>query len=159
MNNDGEVTPTQHQRVGRASNAPIRGHERGPHLGAWRRRDRAGRGFIGRNSIALTSPLAEGLDQSSAGWLGRHAGRTQISQSGLWNIDHIRHHREPGSSPGPLPHYPEAQVGSSEVREDLSSGIFDGATTRGCARRGAVIRRSEFDARAHDDGAFAGKPE
>ncbi|MGH3194543.1 MAG: DUF7664 domain-containing protein [Streptosporangiaceae bacterium] len=58
--------------------------------------DRADRGFIERNSIAVTSRLAEGPDQPSTGWLGRHAARTEISQSGLWNIDHIRHHREPG---------------------------------------------------------------
>jgi hypothetical protein len=53
-------------------------------------------GYIERNNIALTSCLAESLDQPSAGWLGRHAGCPEISQSGLWNIDHIRHHREPG---------------------------------------------------------------
>jgi hypothetical protein len=58
--------------------------------------ERADRGCIERNSIALTSRLAEGLDQPSTGWLGHHAARTEISQSGLWNVDHIRHHREPG---------------------------------------------------------------
>ena len=56
--------------------------------------DRADRGFIERNSIAVTSRLAEGPDQPSTRWLGRHAARTEITQSGLWNIDHIRHHRE-----------------------------------------------------------------
>jgi hypothetical protein len=56
----------------------------------------ADRGYIERNSIALTSCLAEGLDQPSPGWLGRHAARPEIRQSGLWNVDHIRHHREPG---------------------------------------------------------------
>jgi len=58
--------------------------------------DRADRGYVERNSIALTSRLAEGTDQSSPRWLGRDAVRTEISQSGLWNVDHIRHHREPG---------------------------------------------------------------
>jgi hypothetical protein len=58
--------------------------------------DRAGRGYVERNSIALTSRLAEGTDQPSPRWLGRDAVRTEISQSGLWNVDHIRHHREPG---------------------------------------------------------------
>lgn len=58
--------------------------------------ERADRGCIERNSIALTSRLAEGLDQPSTGWLGHHAVRTEISQSGLWNVDHIRHHHEPG---------------------------------------------------------------
>ncbi len=59
--------------------------------------DRPDRGCVERNSIALTSCLAEGLDQPGAGWLGRDAARTsEISQSGLWNVDHTRHHREPG---------------------------------------------------------------
>ena len=59
-------------------------------VGQW-----ADRGFVERNSIALTSCLADGLDQPSAGWLGHDAARTGISQSGLWNINHIRHHHEP----------------------------------------------------------------
>lgn len=58
--------------------------------------DRVDRVFVERNSIGLISHLAEGLDQPSAGWLGHHAVRTEISQSGLWNIDHIRHHSESG---------------------------------------------------------------
>jgi hypothetical protein len=57
---------------------------------------RVDRGCVERNSIALTSCLADGLDQPSAGWLGHDAARTEISQSGLWNIEHIRHHHEPG---------------------------------------------------------------
>ena len=43
------------------------------------------RGCVERNSVALTSRLADGLDQPSAGWLGHDAAHTQISQSGLWN--------------------------------------------------------------------------
>jgi hypothetical protein len=58
--------------------------------------DRADRGYVERNSIALTSWLAEGMDQPSPRWLGRDAVRTEISQSGLWNVDHIRHRRETG---------------------------------------------------------------
>jgi hypothetical protein len=58
--------------------------------------DRADRGYLERNSIALTSWLAEGIDQPSPRWLGRDAVHTEISQSGLWNVDHIRHRREPG---------------------------------------------------------------
>jgi hypothetical protein len=58
--------------------------------------DRAQRGFVERNSIALTSCLADGLDQPSAGWLGRDANRPEIRQSGLWNVEHIRHRTEPG---------------------------------------------------------------
>jgi hypothetical protein len=45
------------------------------------------RGCVERNSIALTPCLADGLDQPSAGWLGHDAARTEISHSGLWNID------------------------------------------------------------------------
>ena len=44
----------------------------------------------------MTSCLADGLDQPSAGWLGHDAAVTEISQSGLWNIEHIRQHHEPG---------------------------------------------------------------
>jgi hypothetical protein len=57
---------------------------------------RADRACVERNSIALTSRLAEGEDHPSAGWLGRDAVPTEISQSGLWNVHHTRHHREPG---------------------------------------------------------------
>ena len=58
--------------------------------------DRDDRGFIERNSIALTSALAAGHDQPGPAWLGHHADRPEISRSGLWNIEHIRHHPEPG---------------------------------------------------------------
>jgi hypothetical protein len=58
--------------------------------------DRDDRGFVERNGIALTSSLAAGQDQPCPAWLGHHAARPEISRSGLWNIDHIRHHTEPG---------------------------------------------------------------
>jgi hypothetical protein len=58
--------------------------------------DRADRGSIERNSIALTSCLANGQDRPSPGWLGARAARPEISRSGLWNVDHVRHHCEPG---------------------------------------------------------------
>jgi hypothetical protein len=58
--------------------------------------DRADRACVERNSITLTSSLAEGGDQPSAGWLGCDAVRTEISQSGLWNVDHVRRRCEPG---------------------------------------------------------------
>ena len=57
---------------------------------------RADRGSVERNSIALTSCLANGQDPPSSGWLGGCAARPEISQSGLWNVDHVRHHCEPG---------------------------------------------------------------
>lgn len=58
--------------------------------------DRARRGFIERNGIALKSCLADGQDAPSTGWLGRDAERTESRQSGLWNVEHIRHRPEPG---------------------------------------------------------------
>jgi hypothetical protein len=54
------------------------------------------RGYVERNSIALTSCLAEGLDPPSASWLGRYADRAEICTSGLWNVEHVRHRCEPG---------------------------------------------------------------
>jgi hypothetical protein len=53
---------------------------------------RADRSYIERNSIALTSHLAQGPDPPSPRWLGRHADRTEIHESGLWNVDHVHHH-------------------------------------------------------------------
>jgi hypothetical protein len=44
--------------------------------------DRAQRGFVERNSIATTSL--------------RDAERTEICQSGLWNVEHVRHRLEAG---------------------------------------------------------------
>jgi hypothetical protein len=58
--------------------------------------NRADRARVECDSIALTSRLAEGRDEPSAGWLGRDAVRAEICQSGLWNVDHVRHDREPG---------------------------------------------------------------
>jgi hypothetical protein len=40
--------------------------------------DWADRGYVERNSIALTSRLASGLDPPSRGWLGRYAVRDEI---------------------------------------------------------------------------------
>jgi len=47
------------------------------------------RNSIERNSIALLSCLAGGLDWPSQDWLGRYAERAAISGSGLWNVDHV----------------------------------------------------------------------
>jgi hypothetical protein len=58
--------------------------------------DRADRGYVERNSIALTSCLAAGIDPSSTSWLGRYAYRTEICDSGLWNVDHVRHDCDTG---------------------------------------------------------------
>jgi hypothetical protein len=54
------------------------------------------RGYVERNSIALTSGLAEGLDPPSVSWLGRYADSGGICKSGLWNVEHVRHRCEPG---------------------------------------------------------------
>ena len=52
-------------------------------------RDPGTRGYVERNSIALTSQLAAGQDPPSPGWLGHHAIPSQIRQSGLWNVEHV----------------------------------------------------------------------
>jgi hypothetical protein len=51
--------------------------------------NRADRGYVECNSIALTSRLAAGLDPPSHGWLGHHAVPIEIRQSGLWNVQHV----------------------------------------------------------------------
>jgi hypothetical protein len=56
---------------------------------------RADRGYLESNSIALLSCLTGGPDQPSASWLGRHAERAEIRESGLWNVHHVSGHYEP----------------------------------------------------------------
>ena len=56
---------------------------------------RADRDYVERNSIASTSHLADGLDPPGSSWLGRHAARTAIRESGLWNVDHVGQHCDP----------------------------------------------------------------
>jgi hypothetical protein len=51
--------------------------------------DPSTRGYLERNSIALTSRLAAGQDPPSPGWLGHHAIPGQIRQSGLWNVEYV----------------------------------------------------------------------
>lgn len=58
--------------------------------------DRADRDYLERNSIAVTSCLSAGADPPSASWLGYHADREEICTSGLWNVDHIHRHLDPG---------------------------------------------------------------
>ena len=57
--------------------------------------DRADRGYIESNSIALLSRLTGGPDAPSASWLGRHAERAEIRESGLWNVEHVADHYKP----------------------------------------------------------------
>jgi hypothetical protein len=71
------------------------------HIGAmpvlWLRVDEPdGRGYVERNSIALTSRLAAGLDPPSPGWLGHYAARIEVTESGLWNVEHVRQPYDPG---------------------------------------------------------------
>ena len=56
---------------------------------------RADRGYLESSSIALLSCLAGGPDQPGAGWLGRHAERPEIRESGLWNVHHVSGRYDP----------------------------------------------------------------
>ncbi|RQG88840.1 hypothetical protein EA462_10590 [Natrarchaeobius halalkaliphilus] len=48
------------------------------------------RSYIERNAIALVSNYRkDSLDPRSGGWLGRDSPRSEISDSGLWNINHV----------------------------------------------------------------------
>ncbi|SRR6266516_1495348 len=57
--------------------------------------DRADRGYIERNSIALLSCLTGCPDTPSPNWLGRDAVRAEIRESGLWNVDHVNDPHDP----------------------------------------------------------------
>lgn len=57
--------------------------------------DRADRGYFERNSIALLSCLAGCQDSPSARWLGRDATRSEIRESGLWNVQHVYDRYDP----------------------------------------------------------------
>ena len=56
---------------------------------------RGDRGYLESNSIALLSCLAGGPGQPGASWLGRHAERPEIRESGLWNVHHVFGHYDP----------------------------------------------------------------
>jgi len=48
------------------------------------------RAYIERNAIALVSNYEkDSLDPRSGGWLGHDSPRSKISDSGLWNINHV----------------------------------------------------------------------
>ena len=57
--------------------------------------DAADRSYVEANCIALASRLAEGRNPPSPAWLGRHADRPEIRDSGLWNVEHVRRHCDP----------------------------------------------------------------
>jgi hypothetical protein len=55
------------------------------------------RGSIERNSIALLSNYDKTtLDPASEGWLGRDCDRSRVTQSGLWNNNHVDEPYDPG---------------------------------------------------------------
>jgi hypothetical protein len=56
--------------------------------------DRADRGYLESNSIALLSRLTGGPDLPSPSWLGQYAERAEIRRSGLWNVQHVYGHYE-----------------------------------------------------------------
>lgn len=56
---------------------------------------RTDRGYLESNSIALLSRLTGGPDRPGASWLGQHAERAEIRESGLWNVQHVFSHHEP----------------------------------------------------------------
>lgn len=57
--------------------------------------DRAVRGYIERNTIALLSKITGTPDRPSPDWLGHHAAHPAISTSGLWNVHHVDDRHEP----------------------------------------------------------------
>ena len=46
------------------------------------------RGYVERNAIALLANLGRVVDPPSTGWLGHLAQRSQVRESGLWNVNH-----------------------------------------------------------------------
>lgn len=55
------------------------------------------RKVIEANTIALLSNRGRPpLDPASPGWLGRWADRVEVSESGLWNVDHVDGEYDPG---------------------------------------------------------------
>jgi hypothetical protein len=58
--------------------------------------DRAARYDIESGAIGLLSRCSGGVDPPSAGWLGRYALKTEIGDSGLWNVQLTEGRYEPG---------------------------------------------------------------
>lgn len=51
--------------------------------------DRADRGLIERNTIALMSRRSGGVDPASSQWLGLTADSEKVRTSALWNVNHV----------------------------------------------------------------------
>ena len=47
------------------------------------------RGYVERNAIALLANVGRSVDPPSTGWLGHLAQRSQVRDSGLWNVNHV----------------------------------------------------------------------
>lgn len=58
--------------------------------------DRTARYDIEAGAIGLLSRCSGGVDPPSAGWLGRYAFKTEIQDSGLWNVQHTKEGYVPG---------------------------------------------------------------
>jgi len=58
--------------------------------------DRADRGLIERNTIALMSRSNGGVDPASLQWLGLTADSEKVRTSGLWNVNHVDDAYDPG---------------------------------------------------------------
>ena len=54
------------------------------------------RGTLETNSIALLSTEGLVVDPPGKDWLGHDAPSRAISQSGLWNVDHVGERYDPG---------------------------------------------------------------
>jgi hypothetical protein len=50
---------------------------------------RSDRSFIERNSIGTLSTAGRTIDPPSATWLGKFSARSEIRESGMWNLDHL----------------------------------------------------------------------
>jgi hypothetical protein len=57
--------------------------------------DHAMRHDIEAGAISLLSRCSGGFDPPSPGWLGQHAFRTEIRDSGLWNVHHTYGYYDP----------------------------------------------------------------
>ncbi|WP_205750500.1 hypothetical protein [Deinococcus fonticola] len=53
------------------------------------------RALLERQCLALLSHVHPETDAPSPGWLGHHAQRAEIRESGLWNSDHVRGEYDP----------------------------------------------------------------
>ena len=54
------------------------------------------RAYLERNAIALVSNYRkDSLDSRSDDWLGRNSPRSEIRDSGLWNINHVGEEDDP----------------------------------------------------------------